>query len=70
MLLCEILPYWFKNSKVLEWPILYFDLRKSLTNKIMKRIIFTGGNGRFASEFKKKKNKFKVYYPSKKQQIF
>lgn len=28
--LCErFLPYWFKkNSKVLEWPILYFDLRK------------------------------------------
>ena len=33
----------------------------------MKKIIFTGGNGRFASEFKKKKNKFKVYYPSKNQ---
>ena len=33
----------------------------------MKKIIFTGGTGRFAKEFKKRKNKFKVFYPSKKQ---
>mgnify|MGYP001174999545 FL=1 len=33
--------------------------------KKKKVIIFTGGTGRFASEFKKIKNNFKVYYPSK-----
>ena len=33
----------------------------------MKKIIFTGGTGRFASEFKKIKNKFKIYFPDKKE---
>ena len=33
--------------------------------KKKKVIIFTGGTGRFASEFKKIKNNFRVYYPSK-----
>ncbi|MDB4339852.1 sugar nucleotide-binding protein [Pelagibacteraceae bacterium] len=32
-----------------------------------KKIIFTGGTGRFASEFKKIKNNFTVFYPNKKQ---
>ena len=33
----------------------------------MKKIIFTGGTGRFAKEFKKEKKKFKFFYPSKSQ---
>ena len=33
----------------------------------MKKIVFTGGTGRFAKEFKKIKNKFKVYFPDKKK---
>ena len=33
----------------------------------MKKIVFTGGSGRFASEFKKIKSKYKIYYPSRKQ---
>ena len=33
----------------------------------MKKIVFTGGSGRFAKEFKKIKNKFKVYFPDKKK---
>ena len=32
-----------------------------------KKIIFTGGTGRFAREFKKIKNNFKVFYPNKNQ---
>ena len=35
--------------------------------KKKKVIIFTGGTGRFVSEFKKIKNNFKVYYPSKRK---
>ena len=33
--LCErFLPYWFnKNSKVLEWPIIFHDLRKEVKNE-------------------------------------
>ena len=31
----------------------------------MKKIIFTGGNGRFAKVFKKIKNKYKIFYPKK-----
>ena len=30
----------------------------------MKKIVFTGGNGRFAKVFKKIKNNFQIYYPS------
>ncbi len=33
----------------------------------MKKIIFTGGNGRFGKVFKKIKSKYKIYFPSKKQ---
>ena len=33
----------------------------------MKKIVFTGGSGRFAKTFKKIKNKFKIEYPSKKE---
>ena len=33
----------------------------------MKKIVFTGGTGRFASEFKKIKSKFKIYFPNKKE---
>tara|TARA_B100001741_G_scaffold301307_1_gene289383 strand:- start:1521 stop:2234 length:714 start_codon:yes stop_codon:yes gene_type:complete len=33
----------------------------------MKKIIFTGGSGRFGSKFKKIKNKFKIYFPDKKK---
>ena len=32
----------------------------------MKKIIFTGGTGRFASVFRKFKANYKIYYPSKK----
>ena len=32
-----------------------------------KKIIFTGGSGRFGRVFKLNKNKFKIYYPSKKE---
>ena len=32
----------------------------------MKKIVVTGGSGRFASELKKIKTKYKVIYPSKK----
>ena len=32
----------------------------------MKKIIFTGGSGRFASVFKKIKHKYKIYYPTRK----
>ena len=32
-----------------------------------KKIIFTGGTGRFVTEFKKVKSNFKVFYPDKKQ---
>ena len=32
-----------------------------------KKIVFTGGNGRFAEEIKKIKNQYKVFYPSKKE---
>tara|TARA_B100001115_G_C15729857_1_gene355432 strand:+ start:153 stop:860 length:708 start_codon:yes stop_codon:yes gene_type:complete len=32
----------------------------------MKKIVFTGGSGRFAKVFKKVKNKYKIEYPSKK----
>ena len=32
----------------------------------MKKIIFTGGTGRFASVFRKFKSNYKIYYPSKK----
>ena len=31
----------------------------------MKKIIFTGGNGRFAKVFKKIKNNYKIFYPKK-----
>ena len=31
-----------------------------------KKIVVTGGSGRFASELKKIKTKYKVIYPSKK----
>ena len=33
----------------------------------MKKIVFTGGSGRFAEVFKKVKHKYKIFYPSKKQ---
>ena len=33
----------------------------------MKKIVFTGGSGRFAKEFKKIKSKFKIYFPNKKK---
>lgn len=33
----------------------------------MKKIVFTGGSGRFAKEFKKIENKFKIYFPDKKK---
>ena len=33
----------------------------------MKKIVFTGGSGRFAREFKKIKSKFKIYFPNKKK---
>ena len=33
----------------------------------MKKIVFTGGSGRFAVEFKKIKRKFKIYFPNKKK---
>lgn len=33
----------------------------------MKKIVFTGGNGRFCKEFKKIRNNYKVYYPRKKE---
>ena len=33
----------------------------------MKKIVFTGGSGRFAVEFKKIKSKFKIYFPNKKK---
>ena len=32
-----------------------------------KKIVITGGDGRFASVLKQKKNKFKIYYPNKKK---
>ena len=32
----------------------------------MSKIVFTGGNGRFGSIFRKIKHKYKIYYPSKK----
>ena len=32
----------------------------------MKKIIFTGGSGRFAKIFRLKKNNFSIYYPTKK----
>jgi len=32
----------------------------------MKKIIFTGGTGRFGNVFKKIQHKYKIYYPSKK----
>ena len=33
----------------------------------MKKIVFTGGSGRFAQVFKKVKHKYKIIYPSKNQ---
>ena len=33
----------------------------------MKKIIFTGGSGRFGEVLKKTKNRFKIYYPTKKE---
>tara|TARA_B100000941_G_C28489588_1_gene547080 strand:+ start:348 stop:1058 length:711 start_codon:yes stop_codon:yes gene_type:complete len=33
----------------------------------MKKIVFTGGSGRFAKEFKKIKHRYKINYPSKKE---
>ncbi len=33
----------------------------------MKKIVFTGGSGRFAREFKEIKSKFKIYFPGKKE---
>jgi len=33
----------------------------------MKKIVFTGGSGRFAGEFKKIKSKYKTYYPDRKK---
>tara|TARA_E500000178_G_C16979457_1_gene735015 strand:- start:185 stop:901 length:717 start_codon:yes stop_codon:yes gene_type:complete len=33
----------------------------------MTKIVFTGGSGRFAKEFKKLKHKYKIEYPSKNQ---
>jgi dTDP-4-dehydrorhamnose reductase len=33
----------------------------------MKKIVFTGGTGRFAGEFKKIKSKFMIYFPDKKK---
>ena len=33
----------------------------------MKKIIFTGGNGRFAKIFKNIKTNFRIIYPSKQQ---
>ena len=33
----------------------------------MKKIVFTGGSGRFAKVFKKLKHRYKIEYPSKKQ---
>ena len=33
----------------------------------MKNIVFTGGSGRFAREFRKLKHKYKIDYPSKKE---
>tara|TARA_B110001452_G_scaffold246675_1_gene232157 strand:+ start:159 stop:872 length:714 start_codon:yes stop_codon:yes gene_type:complete len=33
----------------------------------MKKIVFTGGSGRFAEVFKKVKHKYNILYPSKKQ---
>ena len=35
--------------------------------KKLKKIIFTGGTGRFANVFKSIKNNYKIYYPSKKE---
>ena len=33
----------------------------------LKKIIFTGGSGRFGKVFKSKKIKFKIFYPNKKE---
>ena len=33
----------------------------------MKKIVFTGGSGRFASQFKKIKSKYKIYFPDRKK---
>ena len=33
----------------------------------MKKIVFTGGSGRFAGEFKKIKSNYKIYYPDSKK---
>ena len=33
----------------------------------LKKIIFTGGSGRFGKVFKSKKNKFKIFYPNNKE---
>ena len=33
----------------------------------LKKIIFTGGSGRFGKVFRSKKNKFKIFYPNKKE---
>lgn len=33
----------------------------------MKKIVFSGGSGRFANEFKKIRNRYKIYYPDKKK---
>jgi len=33
----------------------------------MTRIVFSGGSGRFASEFKKIKSNYNIYYPDKKK---
>ena len=32
----------------------------------MKKIVFTGGSGRFGSVFKKVNTKYKIYFPEKK----
>ena len=32
---------------------------------IKKRIVFSGGNGRFGKNFKQNKNKYKIFFPTK-----
>ena len=51
--------------------LLFHFLQRTYTEKILllknKKIVITGGDGRFAKVLKQSKNKFRIYYPNKKK---
>ena len=49
---------------------MYSNYLKNLLNNMIKKIIVTGGNGRFAQELRKIKTRYKFIFRDKKNSIY